>query len=94
MIFHNRQRNIESIAPKLTLNGHQIERVTDFNFLGLNIDQHMSWNSHINKISLKMSKTIGILCKLKRYLPPGNSPHDIQFPNNASHSIWYFMLGT
>ena len=69
MLFHNRQRNIESIIPKLTINEHIIERVTDFNFLGLTFDQHMSWNAHINKISVKMTKTIGILSRLKHFLP-------------------------
>ena len=69
MLFHNRQKNIESVIPKLTINNHNIERVTDFNFLGLTIDQHMSWNNHINKISVKITKTIGILSRLKRFLP-------------------------
>ena len=69
MLFHYRQRNIESIIPKLTINDHVIERVTDFNFLGLTFDEHMSWNSHINKISIKITKTVGILSRLKRFLP-------------------------
>ena len=69
MLFHYRQRNIESIIPKLTINDHVIERVTDFNFLGLTFDEHMSWNSHINKISIKITKTVGVLSRLKRFLP-------------------------
>ena len=69
MIFHNRQRNVESLIPTLTINQHAIERVRDFNFLGLTFDEHMSWNTHIHKISNKISKTLGILSRLKRYLP-------------------------
>ena len=69
MLFHNRQRKIENITPTLSINGNEIERVTDFNFLGLTIDQHMSWNSHINKVSVKITKTLGILSRLKRFLP-------------------------
>ena len=69
MLFHYKQRNIVSIIPKLTTNDFIIDRVTDFNFLGLTFDEHMSWNAHINKISIKITKTIGVLSRLKRFLP-------------------------
>ena len=40
-----------------------------FNFLGITIDQSVTWVSHIRKISLKISQVIGILRKLKRTFP-------------------------
>ena len=70
MIFHHRQRNISSFIPDLEIEGHAIERVTDFSFLGLLVDQHMSWETHTNKIANKISRTIGILCRLKNTLAP------------------------
>ena len=69
MIFHHRQRNIENLIPQLNLNEQIIERVTDFDFLGLTIDQHLTWNGHVQKISNKISRSLGIMCKLKRFLP-------------------------
>ena len=69
MLFHNRQRNIDSVIPSLHINNHFIDRVKDFNFLGITIDQHMSWDAHLNKISSKISRTIGILSRLKKFLP-------------------------
>ena len=65
MIFHHKQRNIENLSPQLKLN----ERVTEFNFLGLTIDQHLTWNEHIQKISNKISRSIEIMCKLKVFYP-------------------------
>ena len=44
-------------------------RVEDFNFLGLTIDQHMNWNAHIQKIANKISRSLGMMNRLKRYLP-------------------------
>ena len=44
-------------------------RVKDFNFLRLTIDQHMTWNAHIQKISNKISRSLGIMNRIKRYLP-------------------------
>ena len=42
-----------------------IERVYVFNFLGLIMDEHLNWKSHVENISNKCSKTIGVLNKLK-----------------------------
>ena len=42
-----------------------IKRVYVFNFLGLIMDDHLNWKSHVDNISIKYSKTIGVLNKLK-----------------------------
>ncbi len=31
-----------------------IELVAEFNFLGITLDENLSWKSHINKISIKI----------------------------------------
>ena len=69
MIFHNYQRDINSYTPDVRIKNQPIERVTEFNFLGLTIDEHLNWNAHIQKISNKIAKSIGIINRLKRYLP-------------------------
>ena len=69
MIFHNYQRDINSYTPDVRINNQPIERVTEFNFLGLTIDEHLNWKAHILKISNKIAKSIGIINRLKRYLP-------------------------
>ena len=69
MLFHHRQKNIKNIIPKLMINKVPIEYVTEFNFLGITLDECMTWNRHINRIACKMSCTIGTLKRLKRLLP-------------------------
>ena len=66
MIFHNHQRGIINHIPKLESMGSLL---WDCNFLGLAIDQHLTWNAHIQKISNKMSRSLGIMSRLKQYLP-------------------------
>ncbi len=61
------QKTINPLQLKIEL--IQIERVYEFNFLGLTINEHLNWRDHIDKISNKISKTIGILNKLKHFLP-------------------------
>ena len=69
MIFHDRQRKIDSLIPNLKINSEPIERVTEFNFLGLAVDEQPSWSPHIQKISNKISRTLGIMNRLKQFLP-------------------------
>ena len=67
IIFHMPQNRVE--IPLIKINNVNIECVTNFDFLGVLIDKKLSWNGHIDKISLKLSRCVGILNKLKRFLP-------------------------
>ncbi len=67
MIFHAIKKNVQSITLKI--DDIIIERVAEFNFLGLTIDEHLTWKCHINKISNKISQCMGILNRLKSFLP-------------------------
>ena len=70
MIFHYLQRILtENDIPRLMINNAIIERVTEFNFLGLTVNEYMNWNSHTQKIANKISRTLGVMNRLKRYLP-------------------------
>ena len=37
--------------------------------MGLTINENLSWKSHVDKISNKISKYSGVLCRLKNFLP-------------------------
>lgn len=67
MLFHKKNKIVPQIEPKIQ--DQILERVNAFTFLGLDFDTEMSWNSHLNKISAKISKIVGILAKLKNFLP-------------------------
>ena len=69
-IFHYRQRVItENDIPCLMMNNTLTERVTEFNFLGRTVNVYMNWNSHVKKTANKISHTLGVMNRLKRYLP-------------------------
>ena len=40
-------------------------------FLGFRLDEKLNWNDHIEKLSCKLSRTLGIINKMK-YVPPIN----------------------
>ena len=46
-----------------------IECVNKTNFLGLIIDDDLSWKHHIIKVTSKISKLCGIMVRARQYLP-------------------------
>ena len=69
VVFHAINKDIEELVPVLQINNIAIERVENFNFLGLILNEHMFWKHHIDTIANKLTKFSGILNKLKRCLP-------------------------
>ena len=67
MCFHTSNKTVT--YPKLKINNVTIDRVNDFKFLGLIISSNLKWNKHINHISIKVSKVIGIMFRLRTILP-------------------------
>ena len=69
--FHNKSSDIvnalENIA--ITIDSHTLNKSNNVNFLGIHIDRYLQWNIHADYITNKVSKCVGILCKLKYYLP-------------------------
>ena len=57
------------MIPELSINGIIIERVQNFNFLGIFLNEHMFWKTHTDIVANKLIKFSGILDKLKRFLP-------------------------
>ena len=69
MIFHYPQRKLsQENIPHLKINGITINQTKEFNFLGLTISETMQWNDHINKISNNISKTIGMMYRIKKFV--------------------------
>ena len=53
----------------LKINNKAIKRVDTFNFLGLTLNKQLNWNDHINSVANKIPSTVGVLNKLKKFLP-------------------------
>ena len=57
-----------SILPFLKMDNIVIERENVTKFLGVLIDENLSWKQYINDVSSKISKSIGILYKSRGIL--------------------------
>ncbi len=67
MIFKTTNKRTPDL--QLHIEGIPIEQVFEFNFLGLTLDDKLRWNRHIDKISNKISRNVGILNSMKHFLP-------------------------
>ena len=52
----------------LTLNGNVLQRVEESKFLGIVIDQHLTWKNHIDYITKKILRITGLLCRIRFYV--------------------------
>ena len=70
MVFLYYHRILENTdIPNLMINGIRIERVSEFDFLWLTMSEFMSWSSHAIKVSNKISRVLGIMNRMKHFLP-------------------------
>ena len=70
MIFQNIQKKLKNNEiPTVKINNVLIERLSVLNFLGIQIDENLSWTPHQNCIANKLSRICGIITRLKQYVP-------------------------
>ena len=67
MNFHTPQRLYT--PPKIFIDQEPVQNVNQYNFLGILIDDNLTWKAHTNKISIKISQITGIINKLKHIIP-------------------------
>ena len=67
MVFAKPNRNIPVI--ELHIDTANIDKVQNFNFLGLHVSSDITWNLHMDEVSKKISRITGILKKLQLIVP-------------------------
>ena len=74
VIFRPYQKRLP-LFPTIYINDRQTNKLTYLEckdhgkYLGVLIDYKLSWKNHIDSITLKLSKTIGLLSKIRHFVP-------------------------
>ena len=74
VIFHPHQKRL-NYKPNLEVHDYltntliSLEKKDYVKYLGILIDIILSWRFHIDHITLKISKTIGIISRLRHFVP-------------------------
>ena len=66
MVFH--RAKIKTLGTDVIMQNTSIQCVKSTKFLGVIIDNKLRWNDHITYVKNKISKSLGILYKIRRYL--------------------------
>jgi len=70
ILFTGRYKKFDNsilINNGVKINDKIIKQVQSAKFLGVYIDQHLSWSEHISQVKTKISKNCGVLNKLKHF---------------------------
>ena len=69
-LFHKsgKKYSIPSHLPTLKINNHDIERINTMKFLGVLLDDNLSWKEHIKYLENKIAKNIGLMYRAKPFL--------------------------
>src|SRR5688572_1039268 len=70
ILFRAYKKSLPISYSNLCIMGTPITQVQSSRFLGVYVDQHLSWKDHISNISTKIAKNLGILMRISRIFPP------------------------
>ena len=69
IFFHSRQHSLNYDNISIKFNGVKLSPVDKIKYLGMYIDNYLSWNYHIQHLSTKLSRANRILSKLRHNAP-------------------------
>ena len=67
VIFHPAQKKL-NYTPELKINSKPLQSKTEIKYLGIMVDCHLNWKSHVSYISQKIKRNIGIISKARHYI--------------------------
>lgn len=69
LIFHSPQRSVPEL-PAVIMKDTAIQRVSSFKYLGLILDETLSWKPHIDQLKKQVAPACGVLRKISSFVPP------------------------
>ena len=78
----------------IILDNTKLQRVDNTKFLGVTIDENLSWKNHIDGIIRTISRNIGMINKLKFFFYPWTySANTVLYTCITVYQLWYSYLG-
>ena len=69
LIFHSKKKVIDYNNISIKINGFRLHPSEHVKYLGIFLDKNLAWDYQISQLSKKLSRTNGVLYKLRRYVP-------------------------
>ena len=68
MLFGTKPRLNKVSSFNVQINGHDIERIPKFSYLGVMLDENLTWKEHTEVVCNKVSKRLGLLSRIRSCL--------------------------
>ena len=68
MIISCNKKKIDTNEFNVSISGNVIVKFDYVKYLGVFLDNRLSWKIHINKLSKKLSRACGMVCKLRHFV--------------------------
>ena len=97
VIFSPAQRKL-TFQPNITIFDNannkyvSLERKEFVKYLGIFIDQNLTWKHHIDHVAFKISRYVRLLSKLHYYVPTHTSNH-LSLSHFTTSNLWLVSLG-
>ena len=69
MIFTSRGKSYNKNVTNIKIDGNNIQQVNKTKFLGIIIEEHLNWATHISHLCNIIARNVGILQKLRYFVP-------------------------
>ena len=68
MLIHSSKKKVSDSSLELSVEGSQVEQVLSFKFLGVTINNTLTWSDHVNTVCTKVYRNINLLRRLSWFL--------------------------
>ena len=68
LVNSNNNTRIEDGGFELKMAGHILDRTKTYKYLGLIVDEKLSWTEHLNEVCIKLAQVAGIIFKVRNRL--------------------------
>ena len=69
MVFKNPRLPMVSQPFVVEIDGEKVKYVSEFNFLGVTLDEFLTWTPHTKRIQSKISRSLGVIKRVRKLLP-------------------------
>ena len=69
IIFNKQPNKTFDYEFKLKINNNPIKRVNSIKYLGVLIENKLSWSEHVDYLNLQLARYSGLFTRLRRYVP-------------------------
>ena len=68
LLLGSRKRIKDAVVPDVTIRARKIQRVSCLRYLGIMIDEHLDWSTHVETLSNKIVRDIYLLKRIKQFI--------------------------